>query len=124
MKDQIPYIVSLLLALVAIPSLYLIFRRGSKIPEGIEDTDSEVKLSMDQVSDVVETTFEIIEEEHLQDEEFENKVTKIKSDFDIMSDADVAEYINDFLGVDTTENPIACTDDKSRFEWKSEAGQE
>lgn len=119
-------VVGVLTLLILIPSLYLIFRRGSKQPENSEDKDlgSEVKFTSDEVSDVVETTFEILEEEHLQDEEFENKVIKLESDISVMSDTDVANYINGFFGVSPDDNPITCTDDQSKFEWERDSSSD
>lgn len=118
--------VGVLALLVLIPSIYLIFRRGSKQPENSEDKDlnSEVTFTSDEVSDVVETTFEILEEEHLQDEEFENKVIKMESDISVMSDTDVADYINGFFGVSPDDKPIACTDDQSKFEWERDSSSD
>ena len=90
----------------------------------IEETDVEVTLDEEETDEVIEATFEVLEIEREQDEEFENKVTKIKQEVHDLDDGEFAEYINDFFGVSPPDNPIVCTGDKSKFDWESTASQE
>lgn len=116
------FYIGVLSTLGILASLFLIWRRGSKQPENSELSDSKeyvaTVLNDEEMDDVVETTYEILEEEHLQDEEFENKVVKIKTDIEDMSNPDLADFANSLFGDSPADHPITCTDDKSKFEWE------
>jgi hypothetical protein len=87
---------------------YLISRRGSKVDYNTETYSREIIMTPEEEAQVLETTFEVLEVEHEQDEEFKDNVTKLKDEVDLMSDTDVADYINSFLqlGNDPTDDKL------------------
>ena len=109
-------------------TLYLKFRRGSFGSHQVEEVDPtftpEVELSEEEKKEVIETTFEVIETEREQDEEFENTVTKIKTEVNDLNNDEFADYINNFFGVSPEDHPIVTTDDQSKFDWERTSSSE
>lgn len=109
---------------VAFGSLYLAFRRGSKINYNPEDSPVDLELNPEEDKQVVEAQFEALEVEHEEDKEFDGNVTKLEKEVSAMSNTDIVDYINGFIGVDSSENPLAVTADKSKFDWEVDPSTE
>ncbi len=106
-------------------SLYLLFGRGRKVDYNPEGFSPDLTLSPEEEAETLETEFEILEVENLQDEEFKDNVIKIKEETSLMSPSDLADDINSFYGVDDeSSRDIIVTDDKSKFDWENSPSKE
>jgi len=76
MKFLITSIVMLIIGGVG-TSLFLLWKRGNKVDYNPEDFKDKNELTEEEIQEVLEATYEVLEKEHEQDEEFANKVTKI-----------------------------------------------
>ena len=117
-------LVVIISALVGGLTLYLLRKKNDKVDYNPEDSVRDIELTQEEEAETLETAFDIIEEEHLQDEEFENNVTKIKKEVYELDNSEFADYINGFFGVSPDDHPIACTTDKSKFEWERSSSQD
>lgn len=112
-------------AIVALgTAIMLFFRNRNKVQYVDEEIDFKKDTYVEDLEEVVETTYEVLEVEKEQDEEFNNQVEKIQDEVDDMSNVELANYINEFLGISEDDNPISVTNDKSKFDWEREGSQD
>lgn len=98
---------------------FFLWRRGRKVDYNPEDPVVKKIYNQEDVEDIVETSFEVLEVEEKANEEFDNKVVRLEQEIRAMGDDDLVEYFNTHFLATGDDHAIVPAEDRSRFEWES-----